>query len=332
LSHGITRLLGLAVLAAAWVGCNDVSLPSTPSTTLPTVSAPAQWTLPAPTIGVWLYYSFPTRARFAVGSGFSFSVLAVHADGAYGSLGSEAIWTSSDPSVVRVTAPLSSTLQAVGTGVATITVTARGFSDSTTVEIGPGPASVTYPRLEVIAPGGPTGQGETRDVRLIFSESAVNFRDVQVEADWSSSDPRVATVTAGHVIGMGQGTTEISASYRGYTDRFRLSVHQADDRAYIFSTTSGEISAGAPYTWTQDWGLRIISEQTGTFFFALVDQNNAVLTAPWPEAIAYKPGGPRTFTTTVTAPPGTTRVCSQVMLVTIAGVRKTFAGTCRNVR
>ena len=88
-----------------------------------------------------------------------------------------------------------------------------------------------------------------------------------------------------------------------------------------------------PYTWDQDWGLRIVSEPTGTFFFALVDQNNVVLTpAPWPSAIAYKPGGTTKFTTTVTAPPGTTRVCSQIMLVTPGNMRKSFSGTCRNVR
>jgi hypothetical protein len=334
LARDVTRVLGLAVLAVASIGCNDVSLPSTPSTTLPTVIAPAQWTSPAPTTAVWLYYAFPTRAQFGVGSGFSFSVLAIHADGVYEPLGTpEATWTSSNPAIVRITGTSASTLQAVGVGIATITVTARGFSDSATVEIVNSSASSTYPRLTVNPLGGPTGAGETRDARLVFSESPTNFREVQAEADWSSSDPRVATVAAGRVTAVGQGATEISASYRGYSDRFRLSVHQADDRASIFTLGSGDVPAGVPYTWAQDWGLRIISEPTGTFFFALVDQNNVVLTpAPWPSAIAYKPGGIKTFATTITSPPGTTRVCSQVMLVMPSGVRKSFSGTCRNVR
>jgi hypothetical protein len=333
LARGVTRVLGLAVLSVASIGCNDVSLPSTPSTTLPTVIAPPQWTPPAPTTAVWLYYSFPTRAQFAVGSTFGFSVLAIHADGVYEPLGTpEATWTSSNLAIVRLIGT-PSTLQAVGVGIATITVTARGFSDSATVEIVNSSASSTYPRLTVNPPTGPTGAGETRDARLLFSESPTNFREVQAEAEWSSSDPRVATVAAGLVTAVGQGATEISASYRGYSDRFRLSVHQADDRASIFTLGSGDVPAGVPYTWAQDWGLRIISEPSGTFFFALVDQNNVVLTpAPWPSAIAYKPGGIKTFTTTVTSPPGTTRVCSQVMLVTLGGVRKSFSGTCRNVR
>ena len=326
-------MLGLAVLALAPIGCNDVSLPSTPSTTLPTVIAPGQWTSPAATTAVWLYYAFPTRAQFAVGSTFSFSVLAIHADGVYEPLSTpEATWTSSNPAIVRLIGT-PSTLQAVSAGIATITVTARGFSDSATVEIVNSSASSTYPRLTVTPLGGPTGAGETRAARLVFSESPTNFREVQAEADWSSSDPSVATVAAGMITAVGQGATEISASYRGYSDRFRLSVHQADDRASFFTLSGGDVPAGVPYTWSQDWGLRIVSEPTGTFFFALVDQDNVVLTpAPWPSAITYKPGGIKTFTTTVTTPPGTTRVCSQIMLVTLGGVRKSFSGTCRNVR
>lgn len=333
MARDVTRVLGLAVLALASIGCNDVSLPSTPSTTLPTTIAPAQWTSPAPTTAVWLYYAFPTRAQFAVGSTFSFSVLAIHADGVYEPLGTpEATWTSSNPAIVRLIGT-PSTLQAVGVGIATITVTARGFSDAATVEIVNSSASSTYPRLTVNPMSGPTGAGETTDARLLFSESPSSFREVQAEADWSSSDPRVATVAAGHVTAVGQGATEISAFYRGYSDRYRLSVHKADDRASIFTLSAGDVPSGVPYTWGQDWGLRIVSEPTGTFFFALVDQNNVVLTpAPWPYAIAYTPGGLKTFTTTVTSPPGTTRVCSQVMLVTPGGVRKSFSGTCRNVR
>jgi hypothetical protein len=326
-------MLGLAVLLAS-TGCNEVSLPSTPSTTPPTTTVPGQWTSPAPTTAVWLYYAFPTRAQFAVGSTFSFSVLAIHADGVYEALGtSEATWTSSNPAVVRLIGTSSPTLQAVGAGIATITVAARGFSDSATVEIVNSSAASTYPRLTVTPLSGPTGANETRDARLLFSESPTSFLDVGAEADWSSSNPRVATVAAGRITGVGQGATEISASYRGYSDRFRLSVHQADDRAYFFTLSEGDVPSGAPYTWNQDWGLRIISEATGTFFFALVDQNNVVLTPqPWPSAIAFPPGGTKTFTTTVTTPPGTTRVCSQVMLVTPGGVRKSFSGTCRNVR
>lgn len=326
-------MLGLAVSAIPLIGCNDVSLPSTPSTTLPAITAPSQWTSPAPTVAVWLYYASPTRAQFAVGSTFSFSVLAIHADGVYESIATaEATWTSSIPAIVRLIGT-SFTLQAVSAGIATITVTARGFSDSATVEIVNSSASSTYPRLTVTPLGGPTGAGETRAARLTYSESPTNFREVQAEAEWSSSDPRVATVAAGQVTAVGQGATEISASYRGYSDRFRLSVHEADDRAYFFTSSGGEVPSGTPYTWDQDWGLRIISEPTGTFFFALVDQNNVVLTpAPWPNAIAYKPGGVKKFTATVTAPPGTTRVCSQVMLVTPGGVSKGFSGTCRNVR
>jgi hypothetical protein len=324
---------GLAVLALASIGCNDVSLPSTPSTTLPTVNVPGQWTSPAQTTAMWLYYAFPTPAQFAVGSTFSFSVLAIHADGAHESLVSEATWTSSNPSVVRVTNTSSGSLQAVGVGIATITVTARGLSDSATVEIVGASASSTYPRLTVNPLSGPTAEGQTTDARLTFLESPTSFREVQAEADWSSSDPRVATVVVGRVTAVGQGTTEISASYRGYIERYRLSVHQADDRAYFFTLSGGDVPAGAPYTWEQDWGLRIISEPNGTFFFALVDQNNVVLTpAPWPYAIAYKPGGVKKFTTTVTTTQATTRVCSQIMLVTPAGVRKSFSGTCRNVR
>ena len=248
MARGVTRVLGLAVLAVASIGCNEVSLPSTPSTTLPTVTAPAQWTSPAPTTAVWLYYAFPTRAQFAVGSTFSFSVLAIHSDGAYQPLGSaEATWTSSNPAVVRITGISASTLQAAAVGIATITVTARGFSDSATVEIVSSSASSTYPRLTVNSPSGPTGAGETRDARLLFSESPTSFRDVGAEADWSSSDPRVATVAAGHVTAVGQGATEISAFYRGYSDRFRLSVHQADDRASFFTLSGGDVPSGVPY-------------------------------------------------------------------------------------
>jgi uncharacterized protein YjdB len=138
-----------------------------------------------------------------VGSSFSFGVFAIHGDGVYEQVTS-AVWTTSNPSVVRV-ANTSGYLIAAGPGTATISATFQGFTDSVEVGVISEQERRSYPKLQVSASSF-LGVGSSVAVRAIYNEDAIRWHEVQDGASWASSNPSVATVNNGLVTGVGQGT------------------------------------------------------------------------------------------------------------------------------
>lgn len=329
----------IAFMAFTGASCRNASFPTEPTDlSQPTDAAvsPSEWIPPAPIASLWVYYRPSTLARYAVGSGFSFGVFAIHGDGVYEQVTS-AVWTTSNPSVVRV-ATASGSLSAAGPGTATITATFQGFTDSVEVGVISEKERASYPKLQVGPPSN-LGVDNTVAVRAIYNEDAIRWHEVQDGASWASSNPSVATVNGGLVTGVGQGNAEISVSYRGLSASARLSIVSAVDAVSLLPPhlqpdpgAPRTYPSGATITWTEGWGLRLVSAATGWFHFALVDQNNRVLSPqPWSPVKVYKPGGNHDFRSTVTLPPETTRVCSQLMLVTDLGARRTFRGACKSV-
>ena len=319
----IVRRGAWLLLAAAGLSC-EASFP-----TQPTAVQVAEWTPPAPIAAIELSSVVPYHGRYAVGSSFSFSTAAVRADGVREPLPSSAItWTSSNPAVVRLTT--GSGFQAVSPGSADLIVAYQGFTAAFTVTVTDGRRE--YPRLELVI-NAPDLVLSSRARVLYPASQFANVEEVAARAAWASSNPEVATVVAGEVSGRGHGFADISASYNGVTASARLWINGADRVSLDRVNPGVSYRTGTTVSWTQRAVMTLGSAPTGTFHFALVDQDDRVLSArPWPSLLVGKPGATHVFSSSAMLPAGTTRVCSQVLLVTETGVRRTFAGTCNEVQ
>ena len=159
----------------------------------------------------------------AVGSTFGYGLFAVHGDGVYEKLGlSQVSWQSSNPAVIALQTPDFGTWRAVAPGTAVLTATYQGLSDSISQEVRSGRPS--FPYLEISATRAPTEVLRSEQLRALLHESPSSFPDVTAQAAWSSSNPLVATVTAGFMTATGVGTARITATYQGYTASFVFSV------------------------------------------------------------------------------------------------------------
>jgi hypothetical protein len=174
--------------------------------------------------GVETYYT-SGHDWLAIGSTFGFGLFAIHTDGVYEKVALQSVtWTSSNPAVIGVISSFG-TLQARSPGTAQITGTYQGFSASVAQEIRAG--IPPYPFLEIWPHVSPSQEGMSANARARWRESNTSFPDVTDGAVWTSSNPAVATVTAGLVTAGSVGTTRITASYNGTSASYTFSVHES---------------------------------------------------------------------------------------------------------
>jgi len=160
-----------------------------------------------------------------VNSSFSLLAYALNSEGAYEDVTSKTVWSTSDASVIRQSSnPVISfaSFAGVGVGRATITAEYAGFSHSVTFETyrSDQPA---YPMLTIR--GNVLAMGTSSSARATLQRTASDVYDVTTLAEWTSSDPAVATVTFGGVISARTpGTVLITASYLGISGSSLMSV------------------------------------------------------------------------------------------------------------
>jgi hypothetical protein len=153
------------------------------------------------------------------GNQYYFSAITVDSDGAFETVTDRATWSSSNESVARPLPPRNeASFVAVGPGTANAIVRFAGL-EAVAPMVFVDPALLNaYPRLDLI---------DGRPVQAWFREgSATNqVRNVSSSTSWSSSDTRVATISAsGAITWVGVGTTVISGTFNGHTDWYWLSV------------------------------------------------------------------------------------------------------------
>jgi len=177
-------------------------------------------TAPAATLDrIVVLYSGPTRP----GEIFSARAYAVDSDGAYTDVSSQSQWTSSNPLIVTVdpTAFAGATARPMGAGTAIITATYQGVSGHLPVRVPArpdppfGPLSLSI-EIKILS-----GPGQELRLTAVFSPSM----DVTSAADWTSSEPSVATVNQGLVRSQRIGNTEITATYGGSSASYLIPVH-----------------------------------------------------------------------------------------------------------
>lgn len=133
-----------------------------------------------------------------------------------------AVWSSSNSSVVKV---INGLLTPVNSGTAMITATYNNAVD--TLEV-----SVSHPFKELTLEYNAEGNYKLGDseesllvkAKAVGGESATSTKDVSADAEWSSSNTGVLTVSDGQIKLVNEGTATITAKYKGLTATFKAVV------------------------------------------------------------------------------------------------------------
>lgn len=196
------RSFVIAAVAAIGFGCK-ANFPESPT--------------PAPTVAaIQLHYNSP-HVFILPGSTVSLTLYALNTDGVFENVTSRGSWSSINPNVAAVTPG-----QARGGlgGSADVIASYGGQTTTARIEV----HFEGQPQILSLWPHGTTNVGLTSDARAILGEDSRNPQDVTAQAQWTSSDPSVFTVTAGHVTSMAPGTASITATYQGATAKYYASV------------------------------------------------------------------------------------------------------------
>lgn len=133
----------------------------------------------------------------------------------------DAVWTTSKSSVVKVDKGL---LTAQSAGYADITAVYRSVSKTVRVTV-----AYEYDKVEISLNGSPAESPQDGEIGSTPAFTLQAYKGgmttaVTEEADWSSSNPAVASITDGRVKLISQGTTTITAKYKGRSDSIKLNV------------------------------------------------------------------------------------------------------------
>ena len=194
-------------LALVGAGCN-ASFPTSPEA----------FDAPATRVGFEVLF-VPQPSLVLTGSLVQFLAYTVDSATAYQYV-AQAAWTSSDPSVLRREGAFETSWRAVSPGVVEVTATFEGAVSSVFVTV----VSPQFPYLELRGLAIPTIGRALPPLEVWINSGPNNSRQVS-DATWTSSNTRVATVSAsGVVTGINIGTAEITASSGGLSASYRLSV------------------------------------------------------------------------------------------------------------
>ena len=154
-------------------------------------------------------FVMPLSPSVDVGAAVPLFAFGVTAENEQIEITEQATWTTAIPTVAVVDA--NGVARGLSIGTTTVTATYGGLSSSVTLTV------IGYTRLDVSPPTvslSPEGNA-TLAARATKSNGAVD--DITAQAAWASSDPDVATVAAGHVTAIADGSATISASFGGFT-------------------------------------------------------------------------------------------------------------------
>lgn len=213
-SHGLAQALtqGTSTIGASYQGRSGTTL----LTVTPAVLSAIQVT--------------PTAPSIAKGTTQQFAATAVFSDSTTQDITPSATWTSSSPAVATVSDAAGSKglAQAAGEGVSTIAAAFDGMTGSTTLTVSAAVATA----LQVTPTNPAIAKGTAQQFTATATFSDDTTQNVTSVATWTSSDTAVATVSNaagsnGRAQSLAQGSTVISADYKGLTASSTLAVTAA---------------------------------------------------------------------------------------------------------
>ncbi len=160
----------------------------------------------------------PSLPMISKGATQQFTATGSYADSTQKDITALVSWGTSDSTVLGINPQGKAT--AVAAGVATISASMGSITGSSN-------ATVTTPTMTGILVSPPTASvpaGSTQQFNAAASLSDGTTTDVTASASWNSSDTSVATVVAGKVTALKQGTVTIEASYAAKISDATLTV------------------------------------------------------------------------------------------------------------
>ena len=228
----------------------------------------------------------PTDPSMPAGSNKLFTATGTYSDGTSEVLRTEAVWSSSDTTVV--TANYGGLVTAVAPGTATITVTEGSISGHTTVTVTP----LTLSSISVThaSPTIPVGVTQQFMATGIYSGGTIN--DITTQVTWSSSDPSVAEVNdKGLVRTIAGGTTTITATSGTIVGSTLLTVNSATLSSVAVTPSNPSMFVGSTQQFTA----------TGTFSDGTTQTMPVTWTSSNPQVATINSSGLATAVTTGTA-------------------------------
>jgi len=143
---------------------------------------------------------------------------AVFSDGTVEDVTEKADWSSTNKKVAEAT---NGQILAKQTGTAVIVAVYNGKSDTLTVNVHPIKA---VSRLKASTTKVKILPGENKQVLLQAVYRDKTVEDITTKAQWSSTNPEVARVRKGEVIGVSTGTAVLVANYGGKTKTLHVEV------------------------------------------------------------------------------------------------------------
>ena len=181
----------------------------------------------------------PFAPKMPVGGTVALVATAIFSDGSKSDVTSTATWLSS-PSDVATVSP-TGLVTGVKAGNAVVSATFSGASGSTPVTVAGTPivGLTVAPSTATVAPGGAVVLTATAK----FADGTTS--DVTTSAAWSSSDDKIANVSAGNVKGVSAGSATIVASFAGFTGTATITVSPATLTSITCSPDPATIPLGA---------------------------------------------------------------------------------------
>lgn len=166
----------------------------------------------------------PSRITLAPGFTQQLEANATQGDGSQLGVTRSSSWTASDPAVCSVDDGAQKGLvRAVAAGQCVVTARYGALSSSAQIAVAP----VTIASLSVAPASLLVAKGAVGRLVATATLSDGTARDATADANWTSADPAVATVTAGAVSGITSGSTTVTATLAGQSAKAAVRVDAA---------------------------------------------------------------------------------------------------------
>lgn len=150
----------------------------------------------------------PKTISLQVGEEQKIKLIASYADGKEEEVTTKAEWSSSSEKIVEVDKGV---LTGVATGTAKITAKYGMRTFTMDVQVGLANNLEAAPRFLIMK------AGESKTIELFATDASANRNNVTNQAEWKSSNPKVADVIKGSVVSYESGKATITAKYGGKT-------------------------------------------------------------------------------------------------------------------
>lgn len=254
-------------------------------------------------------------ASMVTGTTGQFTATGTYSDGSSRTLGSSVSWSSSAPGIATVDAM--GKVTAVAPGPATISATLNGISGTAALTVNPALTSIA-----VTPNPGTVSVNTTLQMTAIATYSDGSSQDITSTANWTSSIPTIASISAsgGLVMGVSKGTVSIKAASGGVfglatvnVNTTLISITVGPNPATVLVGSNQQMTATAQYS---DGSSQDI---TTSVAWTSSDPTKATITPNAGLAVGKASG-----TTTITAAQGS---ISGTVLLTVNAVLKSLAIT-----